>query len=83
MIYCDVPGSPCLSKTGLMVGESFSIFGSLSLGLPVSCRWLEPRWFAGDLNALAQDNILSRATFPGAPSYGGVRTWVEGTQVHT
>ena len=21
--------------------------------------------------------ILSRATFPGAPSYGGVRTWVE------
>ncbi len=24
--------------------------------------------------------ILSRATFPGAPSYGGVRTWVEGSQ---
>ncbi len=24
-------------------------------------------------------NILSRATFPGAPSYGGVRTWVEGS----
>ncbi len=24
--------------------------------------------------------ILSRATFPGAPSYGGVRTWVEGFQ---
>ena len=26
--------------------------------------------------------ILSRATFPGAPSYGGVRTWVEGSQTH-
>ncbi len=26
-------------------------------------------------------NLLSRATFPGAPSYGGVRTWVEGSQV--
>ena len=25
-------------------------------------------------------NILSRATFPGAPSYGGVRAWVEGSQ---
>ncbi len=24
--------------------------------------------------------ILSRATFPGAPSYAGVRTWVEGSQ---
>ncbi len=24
--------------------------------------------------------ILSRATFPGAPSYGGVRTWVDGSQ---
>ncbi len=24
--------------------------------------------------------ILSRATFPGAPSYGGVITWVEGSQ---
>ncbi len=24
--------------------------------------------------------ILSRVTFPGAPSYGGVRTWVEGSQ---
>ncbi len=24
--------------------------------------------------------ILSRATFPGAPSYGGMRTWVEGSQ---
>ena len=24
--------------------------------------------------------ILSDATYPGAPSYGGVRTWVEGSQ---
>ncbi len=31
-LYCDVPGSPCLSKTGPAVGPSFSIFGSLSLG---------------------------------------------------
>ena len=23
---------------------------------------------------------MSRATFPGAPSYGGMRTWVEGSQ---
>ena len=30
-IYCDVPGSPCLSKTGSVVGPYFSIFGSLSL----------------------------------------------------
>ncbi len=25
-------------------------------------------------------NILSRATYPGAPSYGGMRTWVESSQ---
>ncbi len=25
-------------------------------------------------------SVLSRATFPGAPSYSGVRTWVEGSQ---
>ena len=30
--YCDVAGSPCLSKTGPVVGPYFSIFGSLSLG---------------------------------------------------
>ncbi len=30
--YCDVPGSPCLSKTGPLFGPYFSIFGSLSLG---------------------------------------------------
>ncbi len=29
---CDVPGSPCLSKTSPVVGPSFSIFGSLLLG---------------------------------------------------
>ncbi len=23
--------------------------------------------------------ILSRVTFPGAPSYGGVKTWIEGS----
>ncbi len=26
--------------------------------------------------------MLSRATYPGDPSYGGVRTWVEGSQLH-
>ena len=31
-IYCDVPGSPCLSKTGPVVGPSFQIFDSLLLG---------------------------------------------------
>ncbi len=30
--------------------------------------------------AIYRGIILSRATFPGAPSYGGVRTWVEGSQ---
>ena len=29
---------------------------------------------------MLEHNILSRATFPGAPSYNGVRTWVEGSQ---
>ncbi len=33
-IYCDVPGSPCLSKTGPMVGPCVSIYGSLPLGKP-------------------------------------------------
>ncbi len=34
--YCDVPGPPCLSKTGPIVGPCFSIFGSLArvLSLP-------------------------------------------------
>ncbi len=33
-IYCDVPGSPCLSKTGPVYGPPFLNFGSLlgSLG---------------------------------------------------
>ncbi len=26
-------------------------------------------------------NILSRATFQGAPSYGGMRTWMEGSNL--
>ena len=26
------------------------------------------------------NNILSCTTYPGAPSYGGVRTWVEGPE---
>ncbi len=31
-IYCDVPGSPCLSKTSPVYGPSFSNFGSLPTG---------------------------------------------------
>ncbi len=31
----------------------------------------------------AYTNMLSRATYPGAPSYGGMRTWVEGVTLHT
>ncbi len=31
-VYCDVPGSPCLSKMGPIVGPYFSIVGSVSLG---------------------------------------------------
>ncbi len=40
-IYCDVPGSPCLSKTGPVVGPYFSIFNDLSLGglLETPPRW--------------------------------------------
>ena len=29
--YCDVPGSPCLSKTGPVVGPCFSIVGDPTL----------------------------------------------------
>ncbi len=36
--YCDVPGSPCLSQTGPVVGPYFSIFGSLTEVVIVRCR---------------------------------------------
>ncbi len=32
-IYCDVPGSPCLSQTGPVVSPSFSIFSGLCIRL--------------------------------------------------
>ena len=47
---------------------------------PVSVSWILARRSRGEY--LGQVNILSPATFPGAPSYGGVRTWVEGSQAH-
>ena len=31
-------------------------------------------------SVLTSTNVLLHATFPGAPSYSGVRTWVEGSQ---
>ena len=34
----------------------------------------------GDVSITSYKYILSRATFPGAPSYDGMRTWVEGSQ---
>ena len=69
--YCDVPGSPCLSKTGIVVGPSFSIFGSYRFRppvngpkdpWPVSCRCPEPRWFVGNPTSLARDNIYGQVT---------------------
>ena len=38
--YCDVPDSPCPSKTGPVAGPSFSIFGRL--GSPVGVRFRPP-----------------------------------------
>ena len=32
------------------------------------------------MSLAVERKILSRATYPGAPSYGGVRAWVEGSQ---
>ncbi len=32
--------------------------------------------------SFGEECILSHATYPGAPSYGGVRTWVDSSQAH-
>ena len=67
--YCGVPGSPCLSKTGLILARIFffKFFSSLSVcthlervtaSWPVSRRGPEPRRFFGDPASLASDNIL-------------------------
>ncbi len=53
-IYCDVPGSPCLSKTGPVYGPFFLKIFRLAL----SCHCLEPGSFVGDPTPLARDNIL-------------------------
>ena len=53
-----MPGSPCLSKTGPVVGPSFQfLVNGLEDPWPVSRRCLKPRWFVGDPTSLALDNI--------------------------
>ncbi len=47
-LYCGVLGSPCLSKTGLVLARIFLILSSLSV-----CIWQ----FFGDPASLARDNI--------------------------
>ena len=46
--YCDVPGSPCLSKTGPVVGPYFLIFGSLC-GVRIPGHCLVAAWSQGGL----------------------------------
>ena len=68
IIYCDVPGSPCLSKNGSNVRSVlFKIFCRLGLVHlwmdqripgPVSCGCLKPGWFVGDPTSLARDNMM-------------------------
>ena len=58
--YCDVPGSPCLSKTGPVYGPFFflvHLWTDQRIPGPVSCCCLEPGWFVGDPTPLARDNI--------------------------
>ncbi len=63
--YCDVPGSPCLSKTGLVYSPffCFKFFQSTcertkgSLTPCLVAAW-SPWWFVGDPTSLARDNIL-------------------------
>ncbi len=61
--YCDVPGSPCLSKAGPMYGPFF--LTDQRIPGPVSCRCPEPRWFVGDPIPLACGNITFMNTLPG------------------
>ena len=53
----------CKSKGGLTANVKLHFLSPPVNGLkdpwPVSCRCLEPRWFAGDPTSLARDNILS------------------------
>ncbi len=63
-IYCDMPGSPCLSKTGPVYGPFFflglvHLWTDQRIPGPVSCRCPEPRWFVGDPTPLARDNMMS------------------------
>ncbi len=55
-MYCDVPGSPCLSKTGSVYGPFF--LTDQRITGPVSCRCLEPGWFVGDPTPLARESIM-------------------------
>ncbi len=55
-IYCDVRGSPCLSKTSPVYGPFFKYIIFRIPG-PMSCCCLEPGWFVGDPTPLARDNM--------------------------
>ena len=57
-MYCDVPGSPCLSKNGSNVRSVLFKKKFCRIPGPVSCRCLEPGWFVGDPTSLARDIIL-------------------------
>ncbi len=62
--YCGVPGSPCLSKTGLMtrhVGHMrfYPPVDGLKGHWSVSRRGPEPKRFFGDPISLARDNIIN------------------------
>ena len=80
-IYCGVPGSPFLSKTGLILARIFhfdSLLVCMCLAIalrkscdvlegkrPVSRRGLEPRWFLGDPAPLALNNIYKENSLLG------------------
>ena len=62
--YCDVPGSPCLSKNGSNVRSVLFLnfcrqllLSQLWIPGQLSCRCLEPGSFIGDPTLLARDNI--------------------------
>ena len=58
-IYCDVPGSPCLSKMRVKCTVPF-FFCERTKGSLTPClaaAW-SPGWFVGDPTPLARDNIV-------------------------
>ena len=59
--------------TDLFVGHNQTTVLFLIEALGGYIRFIDP-------GATVTNMMLSHATFPGTPSYGGVRTWVEGSQ---